>query len=277
MANITAQDVYKLRDMTGAGVMDCKKALVESDGDFDAAIDILRKKGQKLATKRAERDANEGIVIAKTSDDKTFGAILMLNCETDFVGKNEDFVKTASSFLDAALAAKVKTHEELLAFPINGRSISDLVTDLVGKIGEKITLSHYASIEAENVVVYNHYNRRISSIIGMNMTGANIDAAGKDVAMQITAMAPVAVDKDDVPQDVINHEIEIGKEQARQEGKPEDMIEKIAQGKLGKFFKESTLMNQTYINDNNMTVGKFIESVDKNLKVYKFYRFALGE
>ena len=276
MANITAADVYKLRDMTGVGVMDCKKALIEAEGDFDAATDILRKKGQKLASKRADRDANEGNVVAKINNEKTFGAVLMLNCETDFVGKNENFVAAASSFLDAAINAKAKTIDGLLAVQLDGRSIAEQVTDLVGKIGEKITLSRYEFVEAESVVFYNHHSNRISSLLGFNKTSDAIEVAGKDVAMQIAAMAPVAIDKEDVSQEIINKELEIGKDLARQEGKPEEMLDKIAQGRLGKFFKENTLLNQSYIKDNKLTVAKYLESVDKDLKVLKFHRIALG-
>lgn len=276
MANITAADVYKLRDMTGVGVMDCKKALVEAEGDFDAATDILRKKGQKLANKRADRDANEGNVIAKVNDEKTFGAALMLSCETDFVGKNENFIAASSSFLEIAIAAKAKSIDELLAVQIDGRSVADQVTDLVGKIGEKITLSRYEFVEAESVVVYNHHSNKISAVVGFNKSIELLETAGKDVAMQIAAMAPVAIDKEDVSQEIINKELEIGKEQARQEGKPEEMLDKIAQGRLGKFFKENTLLNQSYIKDNKLTVGKYLETLDKDLKVMKFHRIALG-
>lgn len=276
MANITAADVYKLRDMTGVGVMDCKKALVEAEGDFEAAKDILRKKGQKLANKRAEREANEGLVIAKISDNKTFGAVMMLNCETDFVGKNEDFIANANKFIDAAIEAKAKSMDDLLALQIDGRSIADLVTDLVGKIGEKISLSKYEFVEAENVVFYNHHSNRISALVGLNKGGEAIDVAGKDVAMQIAAMAPVAIDKDDVSDEIIAKEIEVGKEQARQEGKPDEMLEKIAQGKLGKFFKENILLNQAFIKDNKTTVAQYLKSVDADLQVTKFYRIALG-
>ena len=277
MANISAADVYKLRDMTGVGVMDCKKALVEADGDFDAAKDILRKKGQKLADKRAEREANEGIVIAKISDDKTFGAVMMLNCETDFVGKNEDFIATANKFINAGLEARVKNMDEFMALTLEGQTIADHVTDLLAKIGEKITLSHYEVVEAENVVFYNHHSNRISALVGLNKGGDAIDVAGKDVAMQIAAMAPVAIDKDAVSEEIIKKELEVGMEQAREEGKPEDMLEKIAQGKLGKFFKEKTLLSQAYIKDNSMTVEQYLKSVDNDLKVTKFYRIALGE
>lgn len=277
MANISAKEVYKLRDLTGAGVMDCKNALVESDGDFDKAIEILRKKGQKLAVKRADREANEGYVIAAVDASNSFGAAIMMNCETDFVAKNDDFVSATKSFIDAAIASKPKNMDELLTIKINGRSIGDLVTDLVGKIGEKITLTHYECIEAPCVVLYNHYNHRISTIAGLTETGDKVIEAGKDVAMQIASMKPIAVDKDDVPAEIIAKEIEIGKDQARQEGKPEEMLEKIAQGKLNKFYKESTLLNQDFIKEGNMTVSQYLKSISPNLSVTKFYRLALGE
>jgi len=277
MANISAQDVYKLRDLTGAGVMDCKNALVESEGDFEKAIEILRKKGQKLAVKRADREANEGYVIAATDEAATFGAILMMNCETDFVAKNNDFISATKAFADAAVAFKPKSMDELNSLQIDGRSIADLVTDLVGKIGEKITLTHYDYIEAPCVVVYNHYNHRISTIAGMTEAGEKIIEAGKDVTMQIASMKPIAVDQEGVSAETIAKEIEIGKEQARQEGKPEEMLEKIALGKLNKFYKESTLINQDFIKDGSMSVGQYLKSISPNLNVTKFYRFALGE
>ncbi len=277
MATISAQDVYKLRDLTGAGVMDCKGALVEAEGDFEKAIEILRKKGQKLAVKRADREANEGYVIAAADETNTFGAVIMLNCETDFVAKNNDFVSSAKSFIDAAVAFKPKSMDELNALQIDGRTIEGHVTDLVGKIGEKITLTHYEFIEAPCVVVYNHYNHRISTLAGFSEGGSKVIEAGKDVTMQIASMKPIAVDKDDVSADIIAKEIEIGKEQARAEGKPEEMLEKIALGKLNKFYKESTLVNQDYIKDSSMTVGQYLTSISANLKVTGFYRFGLGE
>lgn len=277
MANITAADVYKLRDMTGVGVMDCKKALVEANGDFEAAKDILRKKGQKLADKRADREANEGIVVAKISDDKTFGAVIMLNCETDFVAKNKDFISSANKFVDAAIQARAKSMDELMALQVDGRTIAENVTDLVGKIGEKIALSNYEIVEAENVVFYNHHTNRVSALVGLNKGGEAIDIAGKDVAMQIAAMAPVAIDKDDVAPEIIEKELEVGRAQAREEGKPEEMLDKIAQGKLGKFFKEKTLLSQAFIKDNSINVEKYLKSVDPDLKVTKFHRLALGE
>ncbi|HPT13207.1 MAG TPA: translation elongation factor Ts [Bacteroidales bacterium] len=274
---ITAADVNKLRQMTGAGMMDCKNALVESDGDFDKAIDILRKKGQKLAVKRADRDANQGIVIAKVTSDKTFGAVIMLNCETDFVAKNEEFVDFANTVIELAISAKPADLEALKALTINGRTVAEGVTDLTGKTGEKMEMAHYNCIEAPAVVAYNHFGNRLATIVGFNKAGvANFDEFGKHVAMQVAAMSPIAVDKDDVAKDVIDREIEIGKEQARLEGKPEEMLEKIALGKLNKFYKESTLLNQEFINDSKLTVRDYIQKADKELTVKKFYRLQLG-
>lgn len=276
MANISAQDVYKLRDITGVGVMDCKNALVEAEGDIEKAIEILRKKGQKLANKRAERDANEGIVYAFVNDSKQAGAVLMLNCETDFVGKNEDFIKAAKQFCEVGVYEKAKTLDELLALKIDGLSIADKVTDLVGKIGEKIQVAHYEFIEAPLVAAYNHHTGRVATLLGLSADSAEIEVAAKDITMQIAAMSPIAIDKDDVSAEVVAKEIEIGKEQARQDGKPEEMLEKIAMGKLNKFYQESTLLNQDYIKDGSMKVRDFLASVNKDLKVLSFKRLALG-
>jgi elongation factor Ts len=274
---ITAADVNKLRQMTGAGMMDCKNALVESDGDFDKAIDILRKKGQKLAVKRADRDANQGIVIAKVTADKSFGAIIMLNCETDFVAKNEEFVDFANKVIELAISAKPADLEALKALTVNGRTVAEGVTDLTGKTGERMELAHYNCIEAPVVVAYNHFGNRLATIVGFNKAGVpGFDETGKHVAMQVAAMSPIAVDKDDVAKDIIDREIEIGKEQARAEGKPEEMLEKIALGKLNKFYKESTLLNQEFINDGKLSVREYMQAADKELTVKKFYRLQLG-
>jgi len=277
MANITAADVNKLRQMTGAGMMDCKNALVENNGDFDLAIESLRKKGQKLANKRADRDANEGIVIAKTNAAKTYGAVLMLNCETDFVGKNEDFVKFANSIMDLAIEKEPKTVEELKALDLNGQTVMESVTEMVGKTGEKMDIPHFEVVEAPEVFAYNHHGNRLGTILGLNKTGvADIETIGHEVAMQVAAMAPVAVDKDGVDQETIQKEIEIGKDLARQEGKPEEMLEKIALGKLNKFFKENTLLNQEFIKDNKTTVRDMLAKADKDLTVTAFRRLMLG-
>jgi len=261
MATITAADVNKLRQITGAGMMDCKQALTEAEGNFDTAIDILRKKGQKVANKRADRSANEGIVIGKINKEGTFAAILMLNCETDFVAKNEDFKKFAHDLVDLAIAHKPKTLDELKSLSLNGRTVGDTVSDLIGKIGEKLELSQYACIEAPAVFVYNHQGNRLGTIVGLNKTGTEkIHETGHEIAMQIAAMAPVSIDKDDVDPGVIAREIEIGKEQAQKEGKAEEMFEKIALGKLNKFYKESTLLNQEFVKDNKITVRQLLES-----------------
>jgi elongation factor Ts len=275
MANITAAEVNKLRQMTGAGMMDCKNALVETNGDYEKAIDLLRKKGQKVANKRADKEANEGIVLAKTTGDNKFAAVLMLNCETDFVAKNDEFVGFANNVIEQALAHRPKSLDELNALSINGRTIAEGVTDLVGKTGEKMELASYEFIEAPSVFAYNHMGNKLATILGMSKE-AGAEEAGHQLAMQIAAMNPVSVDKDDVPQSVIDKEIEIGKEQAREEGKPEEMLEKIAMGKLNKFFKENTLMNQDFVRDSKKTVGQYLKEVDPELKVTGFRRLMLG-
>ncbi|MDY0102928.1 MAG: translation elongation factor Ts [Lentimicrobium sp.] len=277
MANITAAEVNKLRQMTGAGMMDCKKALQENDCDFEKAIDYLRKKGQKLATKRADKDANEGIVIAKTNDAKDYAVIFMLNCETDFVAKNQEFVDFTNLLLSKAIEKQPSNAEEFKALDLNGRNVEENITEMVGKTGEKMELAHFEVIRSARVFAYNHPGNRLATILGLNMANVEgIDQAGHEVAMQIAAMAPVAVDKDDVPAETIAREIEIGKDQARQEGKPEEMIEKIALGKLNKFYKENTLLNQEFVRDNKLSVGEFLQKMDKNLTVSGFKRFMLG-
>lgn len=277
MANITASEVNKLRQMTGAGMMDCKNALVESDGDFDKAIDYLRKKGQKLALKRADRDANQGIVIAKTTPDNTFAGIIMLNCETDFVAKNQEFIDYASKVINLAVDTKCKSLDDLKTAVIDGRTIADGVTDLIGKTGEKMELAHYECVEGPVVYAYNHFGNRLATILAFTKSGVpGFEEVGKFVAMQAAAMYPVALDKDDVPADVIEREMEIGRDQARQEGKPEEMVDKIAAGKLNKFFKESTLLNQEFINDSKISVREYMARADKDLTVSAFKRLQLG-
>ncbi len=272
---ITAQQVNELRKITGAGMMDCKKALVESDGDIEKAIDILRKKGQKVAAKRADRSANEGVVLAKVSDDKTFAAVIMINCETDFVAKNADFINFTQSVIDVAVNNKLKNAEELKAAKLDGQTVEEAITNQTGVIGEKIQLGGYEVVEAASTYAYIHPGNRIATIAGFNKAG-DFDVEGKDVVMQIAAMAPVSIDKDDVPADVQEREIEIGKEQARQEGKPEEMLEKIAMGKLNKFFKENTLLNQAFIKDSKKSVGQYLKDKDKELTVVAFKRLALA-
>ena len=277
MANITAAEVNKLRKMTGAGMMDCKKALIESDGDVEKAIDILRKKGQKIAAKRADKSASEGVVLAKTNEAGNFGATVMINCETDFVAKNQDFIDFTKSILDLAIAKTPKNIDELNALDLNGRTVDENVTDQMGKIGESIKVGAYEIMEAPMAFAYNHQGSRLSTLLGLNMAdGEKLDQIGHELAMQVAAMNPVAVDKDNIEQSVIDKEIEIGKDQARQEGKPEDMLERIAMGKLNKFMKENTLLNQVFVRDGKKIVRDYLIETDKDLTVTGFKRVMLG-
>jgi elongation factor Ts len=275
MAVINAADVAKLRRVTLAGMMDCKKALEESEGNFDKAIEIIRKKGQAVANKRADKEASEGVVLSKVSDDGKTGAIMVLNSETDFVAKNADFMALANKILDIAVAKKASNLDELKSLPMDGGKVGDKVVEYVGIIGEKLDLSYFEKIEAAHVQAYIHPGNRLATLVGFTKAGADVQVY-KDVAMQIAAMNPVAIDKDFVPESVIAQEIEIGKEQARRDGKPEEMLEKIAQGKLTKFFKESTLLNQDFVKDNKMTVKQYLQSVNKELTVTQFKRFTLN-
>lgn len=278
MANITAADVNKLRGITGAGMMDCKKALVEAEGDFEQAIDLLRKKGQKVAANRSDRDATEGVVIAKTAADSKKGVLVVVNCETDFVAKTEEFTKFADALAALALEKNPVSIEELKNLPYNGNglTVNDKLVELMGKIGEKIDLSTYESIVSEKVVAYNHPGNRLATIVGFTVSGEAVEPVAKQVAMQVAAMAPIAVDKNDVDSRTLERELDIAKEQARQEGKPEDMLEKIAQGKLNKFYKECTLLNQELITDNKKTVGQYLKEADKGLTVTAFRRISLN-
>lgn len=276
MADIKASDVAKLRQMTGAGMMDCKQALTETNGDFDQAIDILRKKGQKVANKRADREATEGAVIAKSNIDHTFGVVLVLNCETDFVAKNEDFVKKAHLFADAALEAKVTTLEALKELTVGGHTIGSEVMNMTGIIGEKVDISFYKSLESPFVMPYVHPGNRLATLVSMSKKVADEQPA-KDVAMQVAAMAPVAVNKDRIPQSIIDKELEIGRAIAIEEGKPASIVDKIAEGKLGKFFKENTLISQDFIKDHKISVGDYLTHIDKDLTVVDFVRFTLND
>ena len=273
--SISAKEVNELRKKTGSGMMDCKKALQESNGDMQAAIDFLRKKGQKIAAKRGDRDAKEGLVIAKTTNDSSKGVLICLNCETDFVAKNEDFGKLAHTIANIASEKTPSNVEQLLnlSFDGNGLSIGDKITEQTGVIGEKIEISGYEIIEAVQVIAYNHPGNQIASIVGMN---DKADDEGKQVAMQVAAMNPIALDKNSVPQEVIDREIEVGKELAIQEGKPAEMAEKIAMGRLNKFFKETTLMNQVFIRDNKKTVQQFLKDTNPDLTVTDFKRISLS-
>ncbi len=276
MSAITAADVKKLRDLTGAGMMDCKKALSEANGDFDAAIDLLRKKGQKLSLKRAEREAKEGVVYALVTDDKTKGVIVKLSCETDFVAKNQDFIDLTGEIARIALDTFPADAEALAKEKIGDITIGEKVIEQVGKIGEKIELASYEKMEAPMISSYIHMGYKSGVLVGLNKKDDSFTDAGKDVAMQVAAMKPIAVDKDSVDQSTIEKEIEIGKEQARQQGKPEAMLEKIALGKLNKFFKEQTLLNQTFVKENSINVGQYLKKLDNDLTVVGFRHVKLG-
>jgi len=273
---ISASDVNKLRQQTGAGMMDCKKALTESGGDFEAAIDYLRKKGAKVAASRQDRESNEGVVIAKTTADGKRGIIVEVNCETDFVAKNADFIAFANGIADLAIANNPASLEELTAMELNGSKISDQVIDQTGKIGEKIGVNKFETVTGEKVIAYIHGNYRLGVLVALSADAEGADEAGKDVSMQIAAMNPVAIDKEGVDSRTIERELEIAKEQIRAEGKPEAMVEKIAAGKLNKFYKDSTLLNQEFVKDSSKTVAQFLDTVAKGLTVQAFKRVQLG-
>lgn len=274
---ITAAEVNKLRQQTGAGMMDCKNALVEANGDFEAAIDILRKKGQKIAAKRGENDASEGLVLAQVTADGKTGVVLALNCETDFVAKNDGYMKLVQSFLDIALAKLPASAEELKALAYDDKlTVADKITEQIGVIGEKLDLASYAVVNADKVVAYNHPGNQLATLVGVNSSSDVAEDAGRQVAMQVAAMNPIALNKDGVDARTIEREIEVGKDLAIQEGKPADMAEKIAQGRLAKFFKENTLLSQEFIRDNKLTVEAFLDSTEKGLTVTEFKRIALS-
>ena len=274
---ISAKDVNKLRQMTGAGMMDCKKALVEADGDFEKAIEFLRKKGQKITNARADRETTEGVVFTQVNEAGTRGILVSFNCETDFVAKNEDFMNLGKAITAKAFEESPADVEALKALTIDGQGISEKNVEATGKIGEKLEVSAMSVLEAEAVIPYIHSNKKLGVLVGLtNVNGASVEEAGKDVAMQIAAMKPIAVDKDGVDATIVEKEIEIGKEQARQEGKPEKIIDKIAQGKLQKFFKENTLLSQTFVKDNSMSISKYLDSVSKGLTVSEFKRVQIG-
>lgn len=273
---ISAADVNKLRQQTGAGMMDCKKALTESNGDFEAAIDYLRKKGAKVAASRQDRESNEGVVIAKTTADGKRGIIIELNCETDFVAKNADFVAFANKIAALAVEKNPSSLEELTSLELDGSKLADQILDQTGKIGEKVGVSKFETVSGEKVIAYIHGNYRLGVLVALSADASNAEEAGKDVAMQIAAMNPVAIDKSDVDSRTIERELEIAKEQIRAEGKPEEMVEKIAAGKLNKFYKDSTLLNQEFVKDGSKTVAQFLDSVNKGLTVTAFKRVQLG-
>ena len=269
---VTMADITKLRKMTGAGMMDCKNALTEADGDYDKAMEIIRKKGQAVAAKRSDREASEGCVLVKVADG--FGAIIALKCETDFVAQNADFIKLTQDILDAAVANKCKTLEEVKALPMGDATIAQAVTDRSGITGEKMELDGYMTLEGPAIATYNHQNKNfLCTMVVLNKV---VDAkVGHEIAMQVAAMNPIAVDEAGVPADVLEKEKEIAADKARQEGKPENMIEKIAMGRISKFYKEVCLLKQEYIQDGKMTVAEYLKSVDKDLTVTAFKRFTL--
>ncbi len=258
--------------------MDCKKALTEANGDFEAAKDILRKQGQKIASKRADNATSEGIVLTHVSEDGKNGKVIALACETEPVSKVEDFQNLAKAAMETAVSSNAATKEELLAAPqADGRSLQDHITDLMGKIGEKIDVISYENVTAEKVVNYNHSNGKLGVLVGLTNTGGtDVTEVGKDVAMQIAAMKPIAVDKDGVDSATVEREIEVGKEQARAEGKPEAMLEKIAMGKLNKFYKDNTLLNQDFVKDPSVSVAKLLDNTNKGMTVTEFKRVAIG-
>ena len=269
---IKAADVMKLRKATNAGMMDCKHALQEAEGDFDKAIDIIRKKGLIVASKRADRDAKEGCVLAKT--DGKNAVMVALNCETDFVAKNEGFINFTTTILDAALANMPANAEGLLALQLDGRTIADQIAEQTGIIGEKLELSYYGSLKGEDCVVYIHPGNKLATVVAFNKAADT--QVKKNIAMQVAAMAPIGVDKNDIPENIVAHELEIGRDKAREEGKPEAMLDKIAQGRLNKFFQESTLLNQVFEQDGKMSVREYLKSVDKDLTVTGFLRYTLN-
>jgi len=273
---ITAADVNKLRQQTGAGMMDCKNALVESNGDFEAAIDILRKKGQKIAAKRGENEVKEGLIFAQAAESGDAGVMLVLNCETDFVAMNDSFRGFVQSLVDIALDKMPDSVEELKALPYDDKlSVEDKITEHVGVVGEKLDLSKFVKISAPKVVAYNHPGNQLATLVGLSSGSGDAEEAGKQVAMQVAAMNPLALNKEGIDQNTIDRELEIGKELAIQEGKPADMAEKISHGRLNKFFQENTLLSQPFVRDNKLSVEQFLDSTEKGLTVTSFERFSM--
>ncbi len=275
---ITAADVNKLRQATGAGMMDCKKALVEAEGDFEKAVEFLRKAGQKVAAKRADNATSEGVILVDVSDSGKSAKVLALACETEPVSQVEDFKALAASVLQTGVKHHVKDTASLTALSLeDGRNVAEAITELVGKLGEKLVVSDYKNVEGEQVVAYIHSNNKAAAIVAFeNIQGTEVETLGKDVAMQIVAMKPVGLDKDDVDPTIVEKEIEIGKDQARQEGKPEAMLERIALGKLNKFYKENTLLNQAFVKDPSMNISQLLEKTQKGLKITSFTHVVIG-
>jgi elongation factor Ts len=276
MAQVTIAEITKLRQATSAGMMDCKKALEEANGDMEKAIEIIRKKGQLVASKRADREASEGVVLAGITADQKFGAVISLRCETDFVAKNADFIGLGQTVLTTAVNNTPADLEALKNISVKGTKLGDLVVEKIGITGEKMDIGYYGAVKAAKVIAYIHPGNQLACIVGFNKTGF-AEQVYKDVAMQVAAMNPVAVDKDFITKERIASELEIGREQARLDGKPESMIDKIAEGKLNKFFKESTLLNQEFVKDNKKTIRQYLQGVDKELTVTEFRRFTLKD
>ena len=272
---ITAQEVNKLRQMTGAGMMDCKKALTEAEGDFDKAVEILRKKGQKISASRSDRETSEGVVFIKSGDDQKEAVLISLNCETDFVAKNDDFLQVGEDILAVAFSERPASIAELKQLKVGTLTTEEKLSELVGKIGEKIEIGSYEVLAGELVVPYIHANKKLGVLVALANTGGQGEEAGKDVAMQIAAMNPTALDEDSVDQATIDSELRIGREQAEAEGKPENILDKIAQGRLKKFFKDNTLVNQAFVKDSSMTVSQYLDSVNKGMKVTEFKRVSV--
>lgn len=273
MSKITPAEINRLRKQTGAGMIDCKRALIESSGDFDSAVDILRKKGQKIAAKRADRTAAEGVVIAKTNSEKNKGIIISLNCETDFVAKNNDFVNLANTILEIAVTNNISSNDQLGNMNLDDMTVNEKIIQQTGIIGEKLSVN-IKTIDATNVGAYIHPGNRLATIVGFNDLAS--EEITKDIAMQVAAMNPLALDQDHIPQETIDRELLIAKEQARQEGKPEEMLEKIAFGRLNKFFKENTLLNQAFIKDGKKSVKQYLKEYKEDLSITDFKRIQLG-
>ena len=275
--NISAKEVNELRQKTGSGMMDCKKALVQSEGDFNKAIDILRKKGQKVSEARSNRETSEGIIIYKLNSSEDKASILSFTCETDFVAKNEEFKELASKILDLAFDNSLNSVSNILKTNLDNNTVEQHIVNLIGKIGEKIEIREYKTLEGEKIVPYIHAGNKLGVLVALsNISSVDYISVGKDVAMQIAAMNPIAINSDQVDQSVVDKEIEIGKDQALKEGKPEQIIEKIAQGKLQKFFKENTLLNQSFVKDNSLTVKSYLATFSSELSVDKFIRISIG-
>jgi len=274
---VTAQDVNKLRQMTGAGMMDCKKALTEAEGNFEEAVEFLRKKGRKVSASRADRETSEGVVFVKTNESNSEGTLIAFTCETDFVAKNEEFISLGDQIAGLAFAKKPESIEALYGMNLGNLTVQEKIVEMTGKIGEKLEVKEIQVLSGDAVIPYIHSNAKLGVLVALkNTNGTNVEKVGRDVAMQIAAMNPVAVDKGDIDPAIVERETEIGKEQAKQEGKPENIIEKIAMGKLNKFYKEHTLLSQAFVKDNSQTIAQYLDAASKGMTVSAFKRVAIG-